>query len=78
LKARRERLLYSRLSLTDFGREVSDRDLDFSLHNQIHRWWGGTELTNDRRREPHPCRSIGLRLGSKPEARNVSFSKLDR
>jgi hypothetical protein len=21
---------------------------DFSQHNPIHRWWGGTELTNDR------------------------------
>jgi hypothetical protein len=21
---------------------------DFSRHNPIHRWWGGTELTNDR------------------------------
>ncbi|WP_375775555.1 hypothetical protein ACE103_27065 [Bradyrhizobium sp. ma5] len=48
LEARRERLLYSRLSLTDFGQEVSDRARDFSQHNPIHRWWGGTELTNDR------------------------------
>ncbi|WP_420971795.1 hypothetical protein [Bradyrhizobium sp. B120] len=48
VKARRERLLYSRLSLTDFGREVSDRELDFSQYNSIHRWWGGAELTNDR------------------------------
>ncbi|GKQ53203.1 hypothetical protein BRSPCE3_40580 [Bradyrhizobium sp. Ce-3] len=48
LKARQERLLHSRLSLTDFGREVSDRELDFSRYNPIHRWWAGTELTNDR------------------------------
>ncbi|SEC50269.1 hypothetical protein [Bradyrhizobium erythrophlei] len=48
LKARDNRHRDSRLSLTDFGREVSDRELDFSLHSQIHRWWGGTELTNDR------------------------------
>jgi hypothetical protein len=23
-------------------------DEDFSRHNPIRRWWGGTELTNDR------------------------------
>ncbi|MCP1843310.1 hypothetical protein ACVIHI_003771 [Bradyrhizobium sp. USDA 4524] len=48
LKARNNRLLHSRLSLTDFGQEVSDRELDFSQYNTIHRWWGGTELTNER------------------------------
>ena len=37
-----------RLSLTDFGQEVSDRELDFSQYNPIHSWWGGTELTNER------------------------------
>jgi len=38
----------SRLSLTDLGRAVlADRE-DFCRHNPIHRWWGGTELTNDR------------------------------
>ena len=26
----------------------SGRTEDFSRHNPIHRWWGGTELTNDR------------------------------
>ena len=26
----------------------SGRADDFSRHNPIHRWWGGTELTNDR------------------------------
>ncbi|WLA87381.1 hypothetical protein [Bradyrhizobium elkanii] len=29
-------------------RFVSDRELDFSQYNPIHRWWGGTELTNQR------------------------------
>ncbi|UGY04230.1 hypothetical protein [Bradyrhizobium quebecense] len=48
LKARDSRHRDSRLSLTDFGQEVSDRELDFSQHNPIHRWWGGTELTNER------------------------------
>jgi hypothetical protein len=37
----------SRLSLTELGRAVlADRE-DFCRHNPIHRWWGGTELTND-------------------------------
>ncbi|MCP1914773.1 hypothetical protein [Bradyrhizobium sp. USDA 4508] len=48
LKARNDRHRDSRLSLTDFGQEVSDRELDFSQYNTIHRWWGGTELTNER------------------------------
>ncbi|QOZ33375.1 hypothetical protein XH92_18245 [Bradyrhizobium sp. CCBAU 53421] len=48
LKARDSRHRDSRLSLTDFGQDVSDRELDFSQYNPIHRWWGGTELTNDR------------------------------
>jgi hypothetical protein len=37
----------SRLSLTDFGRAVLARKEDFSRHNPIDRWWGGTHLTND-------------------------------
>ncbi len=36
------------MSVTDFGQEVLDGELDFSQYNPIHRWWGGTELTNDR------------------------------
>lgn len=46
-KAHQERG-FSRLSVTDFGQEVLDGELDFSQYNPIHRWWGGTELTNDR------------------------------
>jgi hypothetical protein len=38
----------SRLSLTEFGRAVLAGEEDFSRHNPIRRWWGGTELTNDR------------------------------
>jgi hypothetical protein len=38
----------SRLSLTEFGKAVVAHKEDFSRHNPIHRWWGGTELTNDR------------------------------
>lgn len=47
-KARQERFQHSRLSTTDFGEEVLEHKLDFSRYNPIHRWWGGTELTNDR------------------------------
>jgi hypothetical protein len=38
----------SRLSLTTLGKAVLASTEDFSRHNPIHRWWGGTELTNDR------------------------------
>ena len=37
----------SRLSLTDFGKAVLAQREDFSRHNPIDRWWGGTHLTND-------------------------------
>jgi hypothetical protein len=37
----------SRLSLTDFGKEILAHKEDFSRHNPIDRWWGGTRLTND-------------------------------
>ena len=38
----------SRLSLTDFGKAVLAHKEDFSRHNPIDRWWGGTHLTNDK------------------------------
>jgi hypothetical protein len=38
----------SRLTLTEFGRAIIAHKEDFSRHNPIHRWWGGTELTSDR------------------------------
>lgn len=38
----------SRLSLTEFGKAVLAHKEDFSQHNPIDRWWGGTHLTNDR------------------------------
>jgi hypothetical protein len=45
---RLERYKRSELKLTALGEDiVAGRD-DFSRHNPIHRWWGGTELTNDR------------------------------
>lgn len=37
----------SRPRLTDFGEAVLTGRVDFSQHNPIHRWWGGTELTDD-------------------------------
>jgi hypothetical protein len=46
--SRREKAyLRSRLSLTDFGKAVLGHKEDFSRHNPIDRWWGGTHLTND-------------------------------
>ncbi len=38
----------SRLSLTGFGKAIVAHEEDFSRHNPIDRWWGGTRLTNDR------------------------------
>jgi hypothetical protein len=48
LRHRRERYKASRLSLTALGRAILAQADDFSLHNPIDRWWGGTRLTNDR------------------------------
>jgi hypothetical protein len=45
---RHARYKQSRLSLTKFGQAVLAGHEDFSRHNPIHRWCGGTELTNDR------------------------------
>jgi hypothetical protein len=38
----------SQLSLTTLGNAILTGTGDFSRHNPIHRWWGGTEITNDR------------------------------
>ncbi|WP_235976816.1 hypothetical protein [Bradyrhizobium archetypum] len=38
----------SRLSLTPLGKAILAGLEDFSRHNPIDRWWGGTHLTNDR------------------------------
>ena len=48
LAARHEVYLRSRLSLTEFGKALLAYQDDFSRHNPIDRWWGGTHLTNDR------------------------------
>ena len=48
LGARHKAYLRSQLSLTEFGKAVLAHKEDFSRHNPIDRWWGGTHLTNDR------------------------------
>jgi hypothetical protein len=40
--------LRSELTLTKFGKSILAHKEDFSRHNPIDRWWGGTRLTNDR------------------------------
>jgi hypothetical protein len=47
-RARHEAYLRSRLSLTEFDRAIVAHEEDFSRHNPIRRWWGGTELASDR------------------------------
>jgi hypothetical protein len=44
---RHERYKRSELKLTPLGEAILAQTEDFSRHNPIHRWWGGTELTND-------------------------------
>jgi hypothetical protein len=38
----------SKLELTALGKAILAGTEDFSRHNQLHRWWGGTELISDR------------------------------
>jgi hypothetical protein len=45
---RLKRYKRSKLKLTPLGEAILAQTEDFSRHNPIHRWWGGTELTNDR------------------------------
>jgi hypothetical protein len=47
LRDRHPAYLRSRLSLTEFGKAIVAHEEDFSRHNPIDRWWGGTHLTND-------------------------------
>lgn len=46
--ARHARYVRSRVAITEFGEYLLDHKKDFCRHNPIHRWWGGTELTNER------------------------------
>ena len=36
------------VTLTELGRSLVAREDDMWRHNPIKRWWGGTELTNER------------------------------
>jgi hypothetical protein len=47
-RSRFERYKGSELKLTALGKAILARTEDFSRHNPIHRWWGGTEMVNDR------------------------------
>jgi hypothetical protein len=44
---RHQRYMQSKLKLTEFGEAVLAGTDDFSRHNPIDRWWGGTRLSND-------------------------------
>lgn len=46
-RGRDEAYKRSRLSLTEFGKAIVAYKEDFSRHNPIDRWWGGTRLIND-------------------------------
>ena len=43
---RHQRYMRSQLSLTVLGKALIAAQEDFTRHNPIHRWWGGTELSN--------------------------------
>ena len=45
-RARRRRYFKSKLALTPLGSAVLAQTDDFTRHNLIRRWWGGTKLTN--------------------------------
>jgi hypothetical protein len=47
-RERYERYKESRLLLTALGKAILAGTEDFSRHNPIDRWWGGTRLTNER------------------------------
>ena len=47
-KDRHDRYRQSKLSLTELGKAILAQSDDFCRRNPIRRWWGGTELTNDR------------------------------
>jgi hypothetical protein len=54
-RRRRKRYEQSRLSLTPLGKAVLAQSDDFSRHNPVDRWWGGTKLTNGRLRRWDPA-----------------------
>jgi hypothetical protein len=68
----RDRHERSKLSLTALGQAVLAGREDFSRHNPIHRWWGGTELTSDRLWRWDPA-SQALIEPSRGSAQSPSF-----
>jgi len=59
-RARRERYRQSQLALTPLGEAILAGRDDFSRHNPIRRWWGGTELRNDRLWRWDPARGAPI------------------
>lgn len=47
MRGRYDRFEASKLSLTPLGKAILNGEEDFTKHNPIHRWWGGTELSNE-------------------------------
>lgn len=47
-RTRYHRYRKAKVGLTKLGRAVVEAEDDFCRHNPIKRWWGGTELTNER------------------------------
>lgn len=45
---RHHRYRKAKVGLTKLGQAVVEAEDDFCRHNSIKRWWGGTELTNER------------------------------
>src|SRR5260221_9877146 len=62
LRDRHTAYLQSRLSLTEFGKAVLAHKEDFTRHNPIDRWWGGTHLTNGRLWRWNPARVKAERM----------------
>jgi hypothetical protein len=60
-RSRHQRYKESALSLTALGKAILANTEDFSQHNPISRWWGGTKLTNDSlwRWDPATRRLVG-------------------
>lgn len=62
------------LTLTDLGRALVDWEDDLWRHNAIRRWWGGTELTQERLWRWDP----GTRLLIAPDAQSGAIRSAER
>ena len=80
---RLDRYKASTLSLTTFGKAILAGEEDFSQLNRIHRWWGGTELTNANlwrwhgtliAPDPEQPESIECR---EPDTQSISWNRRD-